>query len=196
MSSTAEVATVDTAVKTAGLERGIDWTGAFWVASGVPPLVLFSIGAVAATVGELSWVIWTASIAMGFIQSFTYAEIAGLFPNKAGGTSIYGAMAWVRYGKLVAPISVWCNWFAWSPVQATGSEFVPKMELIAFHRRLSSRPVQRRDQVRLLLGFREHPPPRPRVRQRPDQQVRYERNRDKCGESNEHACDPSIRCVS
>ena len=111
----------ESAVMTAGLERGIDWTGAFWVASGVPPLVLFSIGAVAATVGKLSWVIWTASIAMGFIQSFTYAEIAGLFPNKAGGASIYGAMAWVRYGKLVAPISVWCNWFAWSPVQATGS---------------------------------------------------------------------------
>jgi amino acid transporter len=120
MNATAE----DTAVvptKAAGLERGIDWTGAFWVASGVPPLVLFSIGAVAATVGKLSWVIWTLSIAMGFIQSFTYAEIAGLFPDKAGGTSIYGAIGWVRYGKLIAPVSVWCNWFAWSPVQATGS---------------------------------------------------------------------------
>lgn len=111
----------DKVQQSAGLERGIDWTGAFWVASGVPPLVLFSIGAVAATVGKLSWVIWMASIAMGFIQSFTYAEIAGLFPDKAGGTSIYGAIAWVRYGKLIAPISVWCNWFAWSPVQATGS---------------------------------------------------------------------------
>jgi len=121
MSAIAETATGDAGAKSAGLERGIDWTGAFWVASGVPPLVLFSIGAVAATVGKLSWVIWIASIAMGFIQSFTYAEIAGLFPNKAGGTSIYGAIAWVRYGKLVAPISVWCNWFAWSPVQATGS---------------------------------------------------------------------------
>ncbi len=108
---------------TQGLERGIDWTGAFWVASGVPPLVLFSIGAVAATVGKLSWVIWTASIALGFIQSFTYAEIAGLFPNKSGGTSVYGAIAWVRYSKIIAPISVWCNWFAWSPVQATGSAF-------------------------------------------------------------------------
>src|SRR5271155_2481902 len=107
--------------KSPGLERGIDWTGAFWVASGVPPLVLFSIGAVAATVGKLSWIVWTASIAMGFIQSFTYAEIAGLFPNKSGGTSIYGAIAWVRYGKAIAPISVWCNWFAWSPVLATGS---------------------------------------------------------------------------
>jgi amino acid transporter len=102
-----------------GLERGIDWTGAFWVASGVPPLVLFSIGAVAATVGKLSWIVWTLSIGLGFIQSFVYAEIAGLFPEKSGGASVYGAMAWVRYSKLIAPISVWCNWFAWSPVQAT-----------------------------------------------------------------------------
>jgi amino acid transporter len=119
--STAEAAVGEATPKSGGLERGIDWTGAFWVASGVPPLVLFSIGAVAATVGKLSWAIWMLSIAMGFIQSFTYAEIAGLFPNKAGGTSIYGAIGWVRYGKLIAPISVWCNWFAWSPVQATGS---------------------------------------------------------------------------
>ena len=108
-------------VKATGLERGIDWTGAFWVASGVPPLVLFSIGAVAATVGKLSWLVWALSIGLGFIQSFTYAEIAGLFPNKSGGTSVYGAIAWVRYSKVIAPISVWCNWFAWSPVQATGS---------------------------------------------------------------------------
>jgi amino acid transporter len=121
MSAPAEAAVDAGAEPTHGLERGIDWTGAFWVASGVPPLVLFSIGAVAATVGNLSWFVWTASIALGFIQSFTYAEIAGLFPNKSGGTSIYGAIAWVRYGKIIAPISVWCNWFAWSPVQATGS---------------------------------------------------------------------------
>lgn len=118
-------------VKTTALERGIDWTGAFWVASGVPPLVLFSIGAVAATVGKLSWLIWTASIALGFIQSFTYAEIAGLFPNKSGGTSVYGAMAWVRYSKVIAPISVWCNWFAWSPVQATGASFAAGYILMA-----------------------------------------------------------------
>jgi amino acid transporter len=114
-------ATAEGSAQGVGLRRGIDWTGAFWVASGVPPLVLFSIGAVAATVGKLSWIIWTASIALGFIQSFTYAEIAGLFPNKSGGTSVYGAIAWVRYSKIIAPISVWCNWFAWSPVQATGS---------------------------------------------------------------------------
>ena len=61
MSATTED-TITAPAKTTGLERGIDWTGAIWVASGVPPLVLFSIGAVAATVGKLSWVIWAAAI--------------------------------------------------------------------------------------------------------------------------------------
>jgi amino acid transporter len=103
------------------LHRKISWTGAFWVASGVPALVLFSIGAIAATVGKPSWMVWAISIAFGFIQAFTYAEIAGLFPHKSGGASVYGAVAWVRYGKMLAPVSVWCNWFAWSPVLAIGS---------------------------------------------------------------------------
>ena len=102
------------------LHRNIDWRGAFWVASGVPALVLFSIGGIAGTTGTLAFLIWIASMIMGFLQSFTYAEIAGLFPNKSGGASVYGATAWLRYSKFIAPLSVWCNWFAWSPVLSLG----------------------------------------------------------------------------
>ena len=91
------------------LHRTIDWRGAFWVASGVPALVLFSIGGIAGTVGTPAYLIWTASIILGLIQSFTYAEIAGLFPSKSGGASVYGATAWLRYSKFIAPLSVWCN---------------------------------------------------------------------------------------
>ncbi len=105
----------------ATLHRKIGWAGAFWVASGVPALVLFSIGSIAATVGKPSWAVWIISIAFGFLQSFSYAEIAGLFPHKSGGASVYGAVAWVRYSKMLAPLSVWCNWLAWSPVLAIGS---------------------------------------------------------------------------
>lgn len=46
--------------------------------------------------------IWAVSMLMGFIQSFTYAEIAGLFPSKSGGASVYGAAAWLKYGKFPA----------------------------------------------------------------------------------------------
>lgn len=100
--------------------RALSWQGAFWVAAGVPPLVLFSIGGIAGTTGKLAFLVWMISMVMGFLQSFTYAEMAGMFGNKSGGTSVYGATAWLRYSKLIAPLSVWCNWFAWSPVLSLG----------------------------------------------------------------------------
>jgi amino acid transporter len=102
------------------LRRAIDWKGAFWVASGVPALVLFSIGGIAGTVGIPAFAVWMVSMLFGFIQSFTYAEIAGLFPNKSGGASVYGAAAWLKYSRFIAPLSVWCNWIAWTPVLSLG----------------------------------------------------------------------------
>ena len=106
--------------KAGELHRRLDWKGAFWVAAGVPPLVLFSIGGIAGVAGQAAFVVWILSMTMGFLQSFTYAEMAGMFGNKSGGSSVYGAIAWLRYSKLVAPLSVWCNWFAWSPVLSLG----------------------------------------------------------------------------
>lgn len=103
------------------LVRSITWKDAFWVASGVPALVLFSIGGIAALVGTPSWLCWTVSVVFGFFQAFVYAEIAGLFPGKSGGASVYGAAAWVRYSKIIAPLSLWSNWLAWTPVLTVGS---------------------------------------------------------------------------
>ncbi len=86
--------------ETGELHRAIDWRGAFWVAAGVPPLVLFSIGGIAGTTGKLAFLVWIISMIMGFLQSFTYAEIAGMFGNKSGGASVYGATAWLRYSQI------------------------------------------------------------------------------------------------
>lgn len=79
--------------KRGNLVRALSWKGAFWIAAGVPPLVLFSIGGIAGTTGKLAFVVWMVSMLMGFLQSFTYAEMAGMFGNKSGGTSVYGATA-------------------------------------------------------------------------------------------------------
>ena len=121
----------ETGADGAGLQRTITWRGAFWVASGVPALVLISIGTIASTVGTPSWLVWMVSVTFGLLQAFTYAEIAGLYPNKSGGTSVYGALAWLRYSKFLAPISVWCNWLAWSPVLTVGSSLVAGYMLTA-----------------------------------------------------------------
>ena len=114
------------------LIRTLDWKGAFWVAAGVPPLVLFSIGGIAGVAGKVAFLVWIVSMIMGFLQSFTYAEIAGIFGNKSGGASVYGATAWLRYSKFVAPLSVWCNWFAWSPVLSLGCVIAASYILNAF----------------------------------------------------------------
>ena len=111
----------DIPVQSHKMHRTLNWTHAFWIASGTPVLVLFSIGAVASAAGNISAGVWIISMLIGFVQCFTYAEISGLFPKKSGGASVYGAIAWVPYGKMLGPISVWANWFSWSPVLAIGS---------------------------------------------------------------------------
>ena len=103
------------------MRRAIDWKHAFFVAAGVPALVLFSMGAISATIGAPAWLVWTISVLFGFVQSFIYAEIAGLHPSKSGGTAVHGATAWIRYSQFLAPLSLWSNWLAWTPVLAIGS---------------------------------------------------------------------------
>jgi amino acid transporter len=127
-----ETGSTTTAASAAQLHRTITWKDAFWVASGVPALVLFSIGGIAGTVGTPAFAVWIVSMLFGFVQSFTYAEIAGLFPNKSGGASVYGAAAWLKYGKLIAPLSVWCNWLAWTPVLSLGCTIAAGYILNAF----------------------------------------------------------------
>lgn len=48
-----------------GLHRAIDWKGAFWIASGVPALVLISIGGIGDVEGKLAFLVWTISVCMG-----------------------------------------------------------------------------------------------------------------------------------
>ena len=103
------------------MKRSLTWVDVFFIASGVPALVLFSIGALVNQVGAPAHLIWTISVCMGFFQAFTYAEISGLFPNKSGGASVYGSVGWLPYSKFVAPLSVWCNWIAWTPILAIGT---------------------------------------------------------------------------
>ncbi|HJW76052.1 MAG TPA: APC family permease [Thermoleophilia bacterium] len=103
------------------MRRDIGWVGAFFVAAGVPALILFSMGGISAGTGPVAVLVWTLSVLVGFVDAFVYAEIAGLHPKKSGGTAVHGATAWIRYIRPAAPVSLWCNWLAWTPVLALGS---------------------------------------------------------------------------
>ncbi len=101
--------------------RGVNWLQVVFIAAGAPALVMFNLGGISAITGTISPLVWTVSVLLGFVELFLYAEIAGLHPSKSGGTAVHGATAWVRYSKIVAPMSIWANWLAWSPILAIGS---------------------------------------------------------------------------
>lgn len=103
------------------MRRDVNWWQVVFIAAGSPALVMFSLGGISTITGTISPLVWTVSTLIGFVAIFTYAEMAGMHPNKSGGTAVYGATAWVRYGHIVAPMSVWSNWLAWSPILAIGS---------------------------------------------------------------------------
>jgi amino acid transporter len=104
-----------------GLARTLNWFDGFSIALGVPALLLFSVGSIVVLTGTLSPLIWIVSVSIGLLQAFIFAEMAGLFPRKSGGHSLYGAEAWRRVNRFLPPMTVWGNWFAWSPVLALGS---------------------------------------------------------------------------
>jgi len=70
----------------------------FLVASGVPALVLFSVGAVAATVGRPSWLVWMISIGFGFIQR-SRTRRSQAVPAQVRRCVGVRAIAWVRYAS-------------------------------------------------------------------------------------------------
>ena len=104
-----------------GLARTLTWFDGFSIALGVPALLLFSVGSIVVLTGTLSPLIWIVSVSIGLLQAFIFAEMASLFPRKSGGHSLYGAEAWRRVNRFLPPMTVWGNWFAWSPVLALGS---------------------------------------------------------------------------
>ena len=55
---------------------------------------------------------------LGALQNNVYAEMATMFPEKAGGISLYAHEAWRKYFSFIGPIATFGYWFAWSSVLA------------------------------------------------------------------------------
>ena len=122
-----DIKTADTTLSMASsshkqnMVRAASWWQVVFIALGACALVMFSLGGISAITGTISPLVWTISASIGLIAAFAYAEMAAMMPNKSGGTANYGATAWIRHVKVIAPMSVWGNWIAYSPILAIGS---------------------------------------------------------------------------
>lgn len=107
------------------LERSIDWKQGLAIASGVPLLILPSLGYFPMWVAAAAILIWGLSVVQGFFQNIAYAEMATTFP-KASGLPGFAQHVFTsdnyqgKYdkGKLIGGFSAWSYWFAWNPVLA------------------------------------------------------------------------------
>lgn len=88
------------------------------VASGVPALVLVSMGPVAALAGTPSVLVWGLSALMGFLMALAFAELAAASPHLTGGIGILAARTLRDRHPALAVVAQWSYWFGWSPALA------------------------------------------------------------------------------
>jgi amino acid transporter len=91
------------------------------IASGVPVLVLVSVGPVAALAGPASIVAWSGAAVIGLLMAFAFAELSASMPAVSGGIAALSAEVLGRRSRLLAMISQWSYWFGWSPTLAISS---------------------------------------------------------------------------
>jgi len=117
----------DNQTNSGGLVRSITWKQGILIALGIPILILPSIFDISGTVWAFGIVIWTMSVAQGFLQNTASAELVTTFPDEGG---VPGAVQKIfvsknakKYdlGNLAARFGAWNYWIAWTPVPAVFS---------------------------------------------------------------------------
>ena len=84
------------------------------VASGVPILVLLSLGPVAVLAGPPSVVVWALAALIGIAMALPFAELVGLFPGQTGGIAISTAQALRPHSRFLGVIVQWSYWLGWT----------------------------------------------------------------------------------
>ena len=101
------------------LLKAMTWWDGFVVALANPGFLIAALGASIGVLGTTgAFVLWTISVLLGALQNNVYAEMATMFPKKAGGISLYAHEAWRKYLTLIGPVATFGYWFAWSSVLA------------------------------------------------------------------------------
>jgi amino acid transporter len=95
-------------------ERQLTWKDGFAIALLVPVSIFASVGAAIGVIGAWSVAaLFAIACTVGILQNFIFAELAGMFPNKAGGVALYAHEAWRRYLSPIGAITAFGYWAGW-----------------------------------------------------------------------------------
>lgn len=93
---------------------GVSWQLGMAAASGVPILILLSLGPVAVLAGPPSVVVWALAALIGLAMALPFAELVGLFPGQAGGIAVVTAHALRPRSRFLGVIVQWSYWLGWT----------------------------------------------------------------------------------
>jgi len=96
----------------------------FAVTSGVPVLVLVSMGSVAGLTGPVSVAVWAVSAIIGFFMAIAFADLAASLPHVTGGIGAFAGAVLAKRSRGLAVTARWSYWFGWSPALAINSALV------------------------------------------------------------------------
>ena len=81
----------------------------------------YSIGALGAWSAAF---LWGVSMLIATATNWVYSELAGMFPAKSGGISLFANEGWRRHLTLVGPVATFGYWFAWTSSLAVYGEII------------------------------------------------------------------------
>src|SRR5437879_12774259 len=99
------------------LLKTLRWYDGFVICLANPGCLLCSHGNSVLDMG--GWgatLVWGITAAIIFPVTIIYSELAGMFPDKSGGVSIYANEGWRKYTTVVGPIATFGYWIGWSVV--------------------------------------------------------------------------------
>ncbi len=99
------------------LQRTISWREGFFIATGVPVLVLPSLGYFGTTLWSFSIIVWILSVIQGFFQCTAYGEMAARYTNQSG-LAGFVFESFKKRTRFLPALGSWGYWFAWNPVLA------------------------------------------------------------------------------
>jgi amino acid transporter len=105
----------------ASLNRHIDWKGAFVIGLAGTILVTGVTGPVLAGLGSAAIPNFVLTTIAGLLLCLFLAELAAMFPDRAGGPPAYAYMGFMKWPKAASQINgatAWAYWLGWNPVIA------------------------------------------------------------------------------
>ncbi len=100
---------------TAHLQKVLRWWDGVTINMAMPAALFVSLGFSIIALGAWGAILlWGIAAFLATLHNWVYSEIAGMFPNKSGGVSLYANEAWKKYSVFVGPLATFGYWFAWS----------------------------------------------------------------------------------